>query len=164
MEPDERHPLLTRPVEDDDDRDSQYDLPQDTFRTADRVTVIALLSLILLTMNIGGYFHRRAMFAIQTDIFCHQRGSNSTEHIIPGCETPEALAELGHIRRVQGILALIPGLVTALPYGLLADKFSRRNLLALCIGGTLISMAGEIIVCKFIARIKHDVLNFLARS
>lgn len=148
MEPDERHPLLTGPTEDDDDRDSQYDLPQDTFRTADRVTVLALLALILFTMNVGGYFHYRAMDAIQTDVFCHQRGSNSTGHIIPGCDSPEVIKEFYHIRRVHDILALIPGLVTALPYGLLADKFSRRNLLALCVGGVLVSMAGEIIICR----------------
>lgn len=147
---DERRPLLVPREEDEyDDRDEYQQLPQDNFATADRVTVFVLLTLVVITQTIGTSLHNAAIYFVEYDINCRNQQPNSTATFPWLCESDKANAEFSTIEHWKGYLALLVALLTAVPYGLAADRFSRRNLLALCTGGILISMAGEIIVCLF---------------
>ncbi|KAK2616974.1 hypothetical protein QQS21_000063 [Conoideocrella luteorostrata] len=152
---DERRPLLPPPEEDEEEEDGvqahddhslDNDLPQDYFAIADRVTVLVLLALAVVTNTIGGQLYNGAMYLVQSDIACHEFQSNATFPPFRACESPEGREELAVIEFWKGQLALLAGLLTAVSYGIAADKFSRRNLLALSIGGTQLSMAGEIII------------------
>jgi hypothetical protein len=155
MEPNERHPLLVRPAEDLDDDDTQDGLPQDTFTTTECVSAIILLSLILLTMEMSALLTQTAMLRVQPEIICRQLGGNDTCHDIWPMVPGDVFAEYATIQQVRSYLAAIPALLTALLYGLAADKYSRRNLLALSVAGVLISLAGEIIVCSCSIRKLH---------
>ncbi|GAB0133676.1 hypothetical protein EsDP_00002076 [Epichloe bromicola] len=146
----ERRPLLVPREEDEyDDRDEYQQLPQDNFTTADRATVFVLLTLIVITQAIGTSLHNAAIYFVEYDINCRNHQPNSTATFPWLCDSDKVNAEFSTIEHWKGHLGLLVALLTAVPYGLAADRFSRRNLLALCTGGILISMAGEIIVCLF---------------
>lgn len=147
---DERRPLLV--PRDDDDCDHEDDcrqLPQDKFARADCVIVSVLLALIIVTKTFGSSLYSAAIYSIEYKINCRHYLPNSTTTIPMLCDSDEANAEFLTIENWKHHLTMLVGLLAAVPYGLAADKFSRRNLLALCIGGILLSMAGEIIVCEY---------------
>ncbi|KAG5999842.1 hypothetical protein E4U21_006215 [Claviceps maximensis] len=146
----ERRPLLIPRQDDELDHEDEYwQLPQDSFARADRVTVLVLLALIAITQAIGFMLYAAAIHNVKHDINCRHYLPNSTAASPMLCESGEAKAEFFTLVNWKYHLGRLVGLFSAVPYGLAADRFSRRNLLALSIGGILISMAGEIIVCLF---------------
>lgn len=160
-QPSERQPLLVPRLDDDEDHDSQNsDLPQASFTQADRIAAIILLSLTVFTLAAGGYFIDEAKLQVQEDLICRQIPPNATydEHCRApdGHRAPDLIRERDFIQCWQNYLRLIPGILTAVPYGLAADRYSRRNLLVLSLGGILLSAAGDIIICKVIISETED--------
>ncbi|KAG6038460.1 hypothetical protein E4U41_004163 [Claviceps citrina] len=149
--PDEHQPLLVHRRRDDehDHEDEYQQLPQDSFARADRITVFVLLALVVLTKTMGSSLYAAAIYSVEYNINCRHYLPNSTAMAPMLCDSDAANAEFFTVENWKDRLGLLVGLLTAVPYGLAADRFSRRNLLALSIGGILISMAGEIIVCLF---------------
>ncbi|KAG5981008.1 hypothetical protein E4U55_003401 [Claviceps digitariae] len=146
----ERRPLLIPRHDDELDHEDEYwQLPQDSFARKDRVTVFVLLALIVMTKTIGSSLYAAGVYSVEYNINCRHYLPNSTAASPMLCKSDEANAEFFTIENWKDHLGMLVGLLTAVPYGLAADRFSRRNLLALSIGGILISMAGEIIVCLF---------------
>ncbi|KAG5936931.1 hypothetical protein E4U53_000125 [Claviceps sorghi] len=149
---DERRPLLIPRQHDEADREDGYgywQLPQDSFARTDRATVFVLLALIVITKTIGSSLYGTAIYSVEYNINCRHHAPHSTAVPPVLCDSDEADAQFSTIENWKGHLGMLVGLLTAVPYGLAADRYSRRNLLALSIGGILISMAGEIIVCLF---------------
>ncbi|KAG6006873.1 hypothetical protein E4U54_000105 [Claviceps lovelessii] len=148
---DERQPLLIPRQDDqvDHEEDEYWQLPQDGFVRADRLTIFVLLALIVITKTLGSSLYTAAVYSVEYNINCRHYLPNSTADLPMLCHSDEANAEFFTIETWKGYLAMLVGLLTAVPYGLAADRYSRRNLLALSIGGILISMAGEIIICLF---------------
>ncbi|KAG5919895.1 hypothetical protein E4U42_006395 [Claviceps africana] len=149
---DERRPLLIPRREDEADHEDghgYWQLPQDSFAGTDRATVFGLLALIVIAKTIGSSLFGAAVYSVEHSINCRRHLPDSTAVPPMLCESDEANAQFSTIQQWKGHLAMLVGLLTAVPYGLAADRFSRRNLLALSIGGILLSMAGEIIVCLF---------------
>ncbi|KAG6230634.1 hypothetical protein E4U34_000111 [Claviceps purpurea] len=147
---DERQQLLIpRPNDDDDSQDECRQLPQDSFAKSDHVSLFVMLAFAVITKTIGSSLYAAAVYSVEYNINCGHYLPNSTASSPMQCRSDDANAEFFTIETWKNHLGMLVGLLTAVPYGLAADRFSRRNLLALSIGGILISMAGEIIVCLF---------------
>lgn len=57
------------------------------------------------------------------------------------CKDTEVQSKLSTLQGWMMPFALVPGLLTAMPYGAMADKHGRRLVLRLAISGLLISQA-----------------------
>ena len=66
------------------------------------------------------------------------------EHL---CKIPQIQNELANLVGLKFTFDALPGLLTALYYGSIADRFGRRLVLALCCAGTLSSLLWILFIC-----------------
>lgn len=153
---DERRPLLAP--------DGDSDLEQGTRQTGfprngrveiNRAPVFTYLSLILFTMSIARYFTTQPMYGIQLDIICHDfLSANITSGYDENCRdsggvfASEVIMEYDLIKFWDKMILLGSGILVALPYGLVADRQNRKQILILSVGGMILSQAACIGICK----------------
>ena len=65
----------------------------------------------------------------------------------PRCKDKTVQSELSLIRGWQATFDIIPGLLTALPYGLMADKYGREFVLGLSVLGGALTSTFNVLVC-----------------
>lgn len=63
------------------------------------------------------------------------------------CKIPPVQNELAALTGLKFTFDALPGLLTALYYGSMADRFGRRLVLALCCAGTMCSLLWILLVC-----------------
>ena len=56
---------------------------------------------------------------------------------------------LSFVKAWETSLAILPGLLMALPYGMVADKYGPKRVLLLVFLGNIISLGLETVVCEF---------------
>lgn len=65
----------------------------------------------------------------------------------PRCKDDDVQNELSFINGWSITLILLPGVLTAVPYGLLADAYGRRLGLALAVLGVLLQQISTLVIC-----------------
>jgi MFS family permease len=109
------------------------------------VIVCFLLSILL---EVGLYLIAVPLNAILERNICR--------NILPGlldtddnrCKEKATQSELSFIRGWQATFDIIPGLLTAVPYGLMADKYGRELVLSLSVLGGTITSSFNVLVCS----------------
>jgi hypothetical protein len=66
----------------------------------------------------------------------------------PICKSDDVQAMLSFVRAWEISLGILPGLLMALPYGMIADKYGPKRVLFLVFLGNIISLGLETIVCE----------------
>lgn len=89
------------------------------------------------------------LFDLLTRSVCH-RLHPEYEPGSPECFLDaEVRAELMLVEQVSYVFTILPGILTAVPYGFLADQYGRKHGLFLSIVGLVLAQASNIIVCKY---------------
>ncbi|KAK5998271.1 Putative NADP-dependent oxidoreductase YfmJ [Cladobotryum mycophilum] len=78
------------------------------------------------------------------DIICH----GGTAAPDPRCKDPDVQAELSLIQGWDATLSLIPSLLSAVPYGIAAEKYGHQKVLALSLVGVLLSNGFTSLICS----------------
>ena len=78
------------------------------------------------------------------DALAFVSGQPVDEHL---CKIPPIQNELANLTGLKFTFDALPGLLTALYYGSVADRFGRRLVLALCCAGTLGSLLWILLIC-----------------
>ncbi|OJZ79635.1 hypothetical protein ASPFODRAFT_148805 [Aspergillus luchuensis CBS 106.47] len=88
------------------------------------------------------------MRPIQEDIICrkHYPGALAASSM---CKSDIVQSELSLIKGWEATFGLLPGMITAVPYGMAAERYGRRPVLGLSLLGISLSQAVDIIVCYF---------------
>ncbi|EJP70910.1 MFS transporter, putative [Beauveria bassiana ARSEF 2860] len=86
---------------------------------------------------------------ILESIICRQLVSDHASGIDPRCKNENVQRELSFIRGWQLTFDLIPGLLTAMMYGLAAKKYGRQFILALAVLGATLAATFVLVVCSF---------------
>lgn len=89
------------------------------------------------------------MLEIMEGIICrslHPDVDNTLNN--PICKRADVQSEFAELQGWSLPFALVPGLVTAIPYGTMADKHGRRLVLCLAIVGIVIAQLLGIVICK----------------
>ncbi|KAI9647841.1 hypothetical protein NHQ30_004229 [Ciborinia camelliae] len=117
--------------------------------------IVLLLTTIVFIIGFGGYLAWIPSIRIYEDLLCRryyeelqgQGGIGSSSMIDESrCKGNEVQEELNILTAVLETLKSLPGMLMAVPYGLLADKIGRKPVFALTILGVLLSLLFEVFI------------------
>ncbi|KJZ71934.1 hypothetical protein HIM_08690 [Hirsutella minnesotensis 3608] len=142
---DETSPLLRTGDDEDNPRAGHGPEPLTTSR---RLSIAVPCLLLMLAAEIGSNLLTVPMSQIAEGIICRRLypdvGSETWEDA--RCKNSTVQAELSMLQGWEITFGLIPGLVTAIPYGLLADKYGRKAILCLSITGMILAQITDIVI------------------
>ncbi|KAK5656383.1 hypothetical protein OQA88_4764 [Cercophora sp. LCS_1] len=142
----ERAPLLDDHVRDESEE------RRDHVRQRVRLRVIVLCFATIFILELGSGMLMPPMTEITESIICGQmhpefaRGGNSTGDPHDPCRSDDVQSYLAMLRGWVYTFEALPGLILAVPYGILLDRWGRRPVLVLGILGLVLSAVGAILV------------------
>ncbi|KAM4066384.1 major facilitator superfamily protein [Hirsutella rhossiliensis] len=147
----ENNPLLsTTTPSDADDYDSSDAYAAEKHVLPRRITVVIPCLLLLVAMEIGGTLVGVPMNQIQEGILCRQRYPNVLDTSTDArCKSSNVQSALSSLQGWELTFSLIPGILTAVPYGIAADRYGRKAILGLSLLGIFLVQAVDIVVCSF---------------
>lgn len=115
-----------------------------------RATTFALSLAILVVIEFGAVFLSAPATQIQQGIICRHHYPD----LAPDPRDDPRCTVNGPVQRDLAVLgswnivfALIPGMVMAIPYAMLADRYGKTRVLALCMFGVVLSEFASATVC-----------------
>ncbi|KAM3073471.1 hypothetical protein ACMFMG_004631 [Clarireedia jacksonii] len=157
LEP-EREPSIHDPLLGDRSRDATK-LPIERKNLVLRVSLICIISVLLI--EIGDFMTQAPAARIIEDIICRAYFSSAPFSTPSGIDLPSGSIPEEDCKSdiIQGKMAMlkgwdqmfscIPGLIMAVPYGVLADRVGRRPVLFSSLMGLMASVAWAMTVCYF---------------
>ncbi|KAJ6783935.1 hypothetical protein PWT90_02118 [Aphanocladium album] len=110
------------------------------------IFTFAICSLSLFFLVLAGSVLLPAANEITEELICRQFHPGIANSRDPRCKDNQVQGEMSFIDGVGLPLALIPGILTAVPYGIFADTYGRRLGIALAMLGLLLQAIGVLIV------------------
>lgn len=144
----ERQPLLR-------DEEAPLVSPQTLNDAHNSSTPTPLLSVIipgLLILFLGEWANALigvSMGALMERSICERRFPDVVDSLTdPRCKTDAVQAELSVVRGWETTFLLMPGILTAVPYSMLAEARGPKVVVLLMFAGMMITHATELLVCK----------------
>ncbi|KAF7136825.1 hypothetical protein CNMCM5793_006343 [Aspergillus hiratsukae] len=113
--------------------------------------ILIILSLGIIAINFGSYLSMAPQIQIFESIICRKLHPEiallTTEGQIARCKAPDVQGELALVNGWRETLDTLPGIVLALPFGLMADQAGRKTVLML----SLIGLITEEVMVRIIA-------------
>lgn len=160
-----RDEVLSRDSSDDDDSSSEIlrnryataetpllgrDSPEEP-RDLYRQNVIILMFAFIFLIGLGAGLLFAPSSAIMENIICRSRYPDVTPNVMAGdprCKEPAVQGTLATIRGWATTLDCIPGILGAVPYGIMSDKWGRKPVLVLSLLGLVLAVGWSFVVCK----------------
>lgn len=118
--------------------------------TSRRITIATLCMLLLLTVQFAATLLSISISQIQEGNICHSFYPDVDDATTdPRCKDENVQSELSTLQGWGFTFAIIPSLITAVPYGVAADKYGRRIILSLSVLGNLLVEVVVMIICKY---------------
>lgn len=134
---DQQQPLLQSPEAQHDDSDSK--------RAAYKV--IKQCFIINACMEISGYLISIPLNPILESIICRNAFADISGDADPRCKSSLVQGELSFIRGWQLTFDFVPGMLTAMPYTLMANKYGRPYILLLAVVGGSLASSFIVLIC-----------------
>ncbi|RHZ54843.1 putative MFS transporter [Aspergillus thermomutatus] len=104
--------------------------------------ILIILSLGIIAMNFGNYLSMAPQIQIFESIICRKMHPEialltNEEQIAARCKAPDVQGELALVNGWKETLDTLPGIVLALPFGLMADQAGRKTVLMLSLVGLI---------------------------
>ncbi|KAJ5623363.1 MFS transporter [Penicillium lividum] len=123
--------------------------------THGRLSVFVLCVLLVTIGDFGIFLVSLPQTRLYESIACYRYyEAHDPSRIGPGgsvlekwCKIAPVQGEVAFIRGYELLFAAIPGVVLAVPYGLLADRWGRKPVVLMSIMGILLSMTFTLLVC-----------------
>lgn len=92
-----------------------------------------------------------SLYPIQEAIICQKYFPVSAvdANADPRCKSEIVQAELSLLKGWQLTISLLPGMITAIPYGMVAEAYGHRFVLALSTFGIALTQACYVVICTF---------------
>lgn len=111
--------------------------------------------IVFLTFEIALTLVSVPMSPIQEGIVCRKYYPEALNGD-PRCKNEIVQAEFSMIKGWQVTFGLLPGMLTAVPYGMAADKYGRKIVLGLSLVGITLSQAVDILVGMSLWLFRHQ--------
>ena len=120
--------------------------------------VVLIILSLLLVVSFGDFMNKAPFLRIQEDIVCraYYRNTFPNEFENPyepipedRCKAPDIQGRLANLRGWDQTLSCIPSVLTAVPYGVVADKYGRKIVMILSLLGLFLSLAWAEAVAYF---------------
>lgn len=108
---------------------------------------LLLYLLVMLVVELASPLVDVPMLQIQEEIICQKHYPDVANGADPRCKDDAVQSDLPLLTGWSSSFVLVPGLVTAVPYGYLADKYGQANILRLSIFGMVLWQMATILVC-----------------
>lgn len=109
-----------------------------------RRRVVTTIFVLVILVDLAGFFQEAPQTKILENIICSRYYTAATdEH---DCTVGPVQSELATVTQMLNTFNRLPGLVVAIPFGIMADRYGRRPILLLAILGALL----QDIVSKFV--------------
>ncbi|CAK7224204.1 hypothetical protein SEUCBS140593_005492 [Sporothrix eucalyptigena] len=116
------------------------------FPTKNIIAVSLIIGTIVL-FEIANLFQELPTLQLLEEIICRDITGEDSDVICGGNQ--DVQAELAYLRGWQLTLALIPGIITAVPYGVVIDRLGRKVGLYLSVTGILLTQLFSLVVVWF---------------
>lgn len=148
----ERQPLLGDPntSENPSNYSEADNEPAPTRSEILRVAIPGVL--IMVTFQIAASFIEVGLSALLESSVCLKEYPDLEDRYNdPRCKNDNVQAELSMVIALEQMFTIMPGFLTLIPYGILADKYGPKLILLLVFFGDVLAQGGEALVCKFSA-------------
>lgn len=152
----EQSPLLGHNHNHDPDPDpnsTENDVAQQ--RKALRPRVMLLVMVLIFGLELGVAMFTPPSAAIMERILCRDfypefsNGTSSAEWVPHGdCKIPEVQTPLAMLRGWLSTFEAIPAMLTAMPWGILSDRWGRKPVMTCGIAGMVLNSAFATLVCR----------------
>ena len=134
-EPTEEAPLLSSCG-----GDTIHDISPTPFSPAhQRLLILVCISIV--AADFGNCLTLAPQISIFESLICHRIGAGHD------CKSPEVQGELALLIAWKETIDQLPGILSALPYGLAADRIGRKPVLVLCLVGLVMEEIAIRVVC-----------------
>lgn len=142
----ERSPLLRRASHDFEGANVEYTKES----TKLPVTILVLLAGSLALILLGESFQEPAFGEIEEGIFCREYYTNITDSATdPRCKDERVQSDIAMLEAVEATIRFVVSLVTAIPYGMAAERVGRQRILSLSMLGMALRYPLELTVCTY---------------
>ncbi len=122
--------------------------------TASRIKIAVLCLALFLVIEFAATILAICISQIQEGVICQGFYPDVEDtKTDPRCKDDRVQSELSTIQGWGFTFAIIPGIITAVPYGVAADKYGRRIILSLSLLGTFLVEALGMIICELGLRV-----------
>lgn len=115
------------------------------------VLTAVLCALIIFVYSLGSATLLTPMAKIFEDIICQKyvRQQSKGRRALEGdrCKAPDVQSELATLQAWSATLEYIPGLLVAVPFGTLADRFGHKLVLVLSSIGVMLHVLAQVLIC-----------------
>lgn len=146
----EQSPLLSH---NPDPNSTENDIAQQRKQLRPRVMLLVFAAVFGLELGVAIFTPPSA--AIMERILCRDfypefsNGTSSAEWVPHGdCKIPEVQAPLAMLRGWMSTFEAIPAMLTAMPWGILSDRWGRRPVMTCSIAGLVLNSAFAVLVCR----------------
>lgn len=149
----ERRPLLSDAAADPDTAAGHdNDDANDAAPTRSEVLRVAIPGvLIIVSFQFFATLIVVGLSALMEGAVCKKVHPDVTEiYSDPRCGDDDVQAQLAMVIAFEQMFTIIPGFLTLIPYGIVADKFGPKIVLMLVFVGDVLAQGGEAIVCTLL--------------
>ncbi|KJZ73966.1 hypothetical protein HIM_06634 [Hirsutella minnesotensis 3608] len=144
----ESNPLLTSARDSESYEDDAPSTPSAV--PTRRFSAIVSCFLLLVLAEIGGALVNLPLNQIEESIICRNQYPHVPDTATDAlCKSSPVQAELSFLQGWELTFGLVPGILTAVPYGFAADRHGRKVILCLSLLGLCLFQAIEVVVCSF---------------
>lgn len=126
----------------------------DTQLTRKGIVTFAICTLSYFFVVLSASIMQPATAEVVEEIICRRLYPDVADGRDPRCKDNLVQGELSFIDGWALPLFLLPGVVTAVPFGILADTYGRRLGIGLCMLGLLLQQGAMFIICMFFSRLR----------
>lgn len=111
------------------------------------IVAVALIIGTIVLVEVATVLQEVPLYQILEDIICRQMAGEGDYDQSDCAGNTDVQAELAYLRGWQLTLAILPGIITAVPYGFIIDRYGRKVVLIVCIVGILLTQLFYLLVC-----------------
>lgn len=116
--------------------------------TAIRIAVGISCLCLLTAIEVGDTLLSVPRTQIEEEILCRNLFPDVASSISdPRCKENNVQSELSMLQGLEVTFTLLPGLLMAIPYGIIADRYGRKFVLGLALLGIILTEGCNIMIC-----------------